>query len=80
MTHKCPRPECSRDVADDLFACRGDWYALPEAMRQAVWYGWRSGDAEAHATAMAQAIEWYREHPPRWATQPGAVVRRGGQR
>ena len=80
MTHKCPRPECTRRVPDDLFACRGDWYALPERLRTAVWSGWRSGDADLHAQAMRDAIDWYREHPPRWATEPGAVPRRGAPR
>ena len=37
MTHQCPRPECSRKVADDMFACRGDWYALPQDIRDAIW-------------------------------------------
>jgi len=80
MTHKCPRPECSRDVPDDQFACRGDWYALPERLRTEIWRGWRSGDTQAHAEAMSEALGWYREHPPRWATRPGDVPRRGATR
>lgn len=80
MSHNCPRPECSRTVPDDMFACRGDWYALPSAVRDAIWQGWRSGDADAHAAAMASARQWYADHPPRWSTEPGAVPRRGGNR
>jgi len=75
VTHQCPRPECSRSVPDDMFACRGDWYALPARLREAVWQGWTSGDAEAHHEAMRRAIEWYREHPPRYATREGMAQR-----
>jgi hypothetical protein len=67
MTHMCPRPECTRVVPDDMFACRGDWYALPERLRTAIWRGYRSGDVAAHAEAMATAREWYRDHPPAYA-------------
>lgn len=76
MSHQCPRPECSRTVPDDMFACRGDWYALPAGIRDAIWQGWRANDGADHAEAMVAAIEWYREHPPRYATQPGMAVRR----
>jgi hypothetical protein len=75
MTHMCPRPECSRTVPDDMFACRGDWYALPARLREEIWQGYRSGDVEAHAAAMGAAREWYRDHPPRWAQREGMAVR-----
>ena len=71
MTHQCPRPECSRKVADDMFACRGDWYALPQDIRDAIWHGYLTDDA----AAMVAAIDWYREHPPRYATREGMAVR-----
>lgn len=75
MSHECPRPECSRDdVPDDMFACRPDWFALPERIRADIWSGYR-GEGADHAGAMAEAIEWYREHPPRWATRAGDVPR-----
>ena len=80
MTHQCPRPECSRSVSDDMFACRGDWYALPARFREAISLAWRSGKADEWLAARAEAIEWYADHPPRWATQPGAVPRRGANR
>lgn len=75
MTHHCPRPECSRMVPDEMFACRGDWYALPAGHRDAIWQGYRAGDVEAHAAAMTAAVEWYREHPPRYATREGMAQR-----
>lgn len=65
MSHQCPRPECPRTVPDDLFACRGDWYALPRAIRDDIWRGYLDGQTADHAQAMADAIEWYREHPPK---------------
>ena len=77
MSHQCPRPECSRTVEDDQqFACRGDWYALPKGLRDAIWRTWRSADELGHIAAMAEAIEWYRANPPRYATEPGMAVRR----
>ena len=80
MTHQCPRPECGRKVPDDMFACRPDWFALPKGIRDAIWAAWRTDDLDGHAEARVLAVTWYREHPPRWATQPGGVVRRGAHR
>jgi hypothetical protein len=67
-------------VPDSMFACRGDWYALPARIRNAIWDAYRANDLDAHAIAMADGITWYIEHPPRWATEPGGVVRRGAHR
>jgi len=75
MTHPCPRPECSRKVADDMFACRPDWFALPKDIRALIWDTWRSADEEGHHEAMRAAVEWYREHPPRYARREGMAVR-----
>lgn len=75
MTHHCPRPECSRTVPDGMFACRGDWYALPARIREAIWHHYRHGSAQAHAAAMTDAIEWYRANPPRYATREGMAQR-----
>lgn len=74
MSHTCPRPECDIVINnDDMFACRPDWYALPADIRSAIWAAWRSGDEAGHATAMADALTWYRENPPkhRAARTPG---------
>ena len=65
MSHACPRPGCDRRVSDDMFACRPDWFALPEPVRRRIWQTWTTGDEGVHLAAMADAIEWYREHPPR---------------
>jgi len=80
VTHQCPRPECSRSVPDDMFACRGDWYALPEALRQSIWRGWTRGTTDEHHSAMSAALDWYREHPPRYATRDGMALRHTRER
>jgi hypothetical protein len=65
MSHRCPRPECDRKVPDEQYACRGDWYALPEEIRSRIWHGYRTGDTAAHMAAMGDALEWYHAHPTR---------------
>lgn len=79
MTHICPRPGCPRTVPDDMFACRGDWYALPRVIRDDIWNAWRAGDADDHAWHMAEARAWYRDHPPRRAPQTPRTTRTGGE-
>ena len=65
MSHVCPRPECDRMIHDDaLFACRGDWYALPKIIRDEIWGTFLGGDEAGHLAAMAEAIEWYHANPP----------------
>ncbi len=46
-----------------MFACRGDWYALPETIRTAMWRAWRSGHDDDHFAARQDAAAWYRDHP-----------------
>ena len=76
MSHQCPRPECSRLVENDhQFACRGDWYALPKLHRDAIWRTYRAGDGMGHIQAMADAIDWYRAHPPAYARREGMAAR-----
>lgn len=70
MSHRCPRPGCERKVPDDMYACRGDWYALPTEIRNAIWRAYLDGDEAEHMTAMARALEWYHAHPPRAAATP----------
>jgi hypothetical protein len=36
-THTCPRPGCAAQVPDELFACRGDWFALSLPVRHAIY-------------------------------------------
>lgn len=76
MSHTCPRPECDLDVSDDMFACRPDWYALPKIIRDEIWGTWLGGDEASHLAAMADAVEWYRENPPK---NPHRTTRTAGE-
>lgn len=31
--HRCPRPGCTSQVDNRLFACHGDWFALSQTAR-----------------------------------------------
>jgi hypothetical protein len=63
-THTCPAPGCTRQVPRTQFACRTDWYRLPEPLRDAVWAGYRAGPlGDQHTAAMADAIDWYAANP-----------------
>lgn len=67
-THPCPAG-CGREVSNDLFACKADWFRLPSALRQPISANFRR-DAQAHAEAMQAARRWYREHP---ASEPPVI-------
>jgi len=67
QTHDCPA-RCGRQVDFGMYACRMDWFRLPPALRNAIWAGFRSGDAAAHASAMSDAQRWFDENP-----RPGPV-------
>lgn len=74
MSHYCPRPECSRTVEDDdMYACKPDWFALPNRIRSAIWSAWNRGDEDGHAQAKAEALAWYRANPPRYARRGGVA-------
>lgn len=61
-THLCPGG-CGRQVRDDLFACKPDWFRLRPALRSAVWAAWNNGDLLAHAAALTEARQWFRANP-----------------
>ena len=58
QTHSCPWPECSKRVPPDRFACPAHWMQLPAPHKNAILSGWRSGDRQAHALAMGEALRW----------------------
>ena len=60
-THPCPGG-CGTPVPRRRFACRGCWYRLPRDLRGPItaFYG---VDRFAHAEAMIEAADWYRENP-----------------
>lgn len=61
-THECPAPACLRRVPRQQFACRGDWFRLPLELRRVISGNYRR-DPGAHVEAMAEAMEWYEQHP-----------------
>jgi len=64
-THECPAPWCDRRVPPTMFACRSDWFYLPQHLRDDIWAGYRNQDdgGAAHRTAMATAITYYHDNP-----------------
>lgn len=64
MSHACPAPDCTSDVPvpGHLFACRTDWYRLPNSIRRQIWdTAYTFG--EARQAAVAAAVEYWRTHP-----------------
>lgn len=60
MSHKCPGPDCSRQVADHMLMCRPHWYQVPRTLRDDVWNAWQNGagaGSEEHNQAIITAIE-----------------------
>lgn len=43
MTHACHAPHCTVPVPPHMLACRAHWFALPKAIRDAVWREYRAG-------------------------------------
>lgn len=44
--HTCHATGCTKDVPPAMFMCRGHWYALPKAMRDAIWGTYRRGQED----------------------------------
>ncbi len=64
MSHRCPGPECSANVPDDVLACRVHWYQVPRPIRNAVYRAWKRGEgagSSEHRQAMALAIKKMRK-------------------
>ena len=58
MSHRCPGPDCTRTVPDEMLACAPHWYRVTSVTRARVWVTYRSDPGgEAHRAAVAQAIE-----------------------
>lgn len=60
MSHTCPAPDCTRNVADDMLMCSRHWYQVPGPIRRAVWSAWANGAgiwSPAHQAAIRKAIE-----------------------
>lgn len=65
-SHQCPGPDCTRQVANDLLACRDHWYAIPKSLRTAVWRAYRGpgmGSPE-HLAAVRAAVASLQQRQP----------------
>jgi hypothetical protein len=58
LLHDCPGG-CGLEVWKRLFACRICWFRLPSELRGPITRHCNR-DTEAHAAAMADALNWYR--------------------
>lgn len=62
--HNCPGG-CGAQVGFDMFACKEDWFRLPEALRKAI--NCAAARAKqypgAHRAAILAGHRWFRTHP-----------------
>lgn len=62
-THTCPCG-CGAAIARHLLSCRQGWFRLPKELRDRINAAWRR-DRAAHAAAIRDALDFYRDNPPR---------------
>lgn len=58
--HECPGPDCTKQVAYELYACRRHWYQVPLPLRKAVYDTWAGGAGAGtpeHIEALQLAFE-----------------------
>ena len=64
--HLCHAPGCKTAVPPKMFACRPHWFALPKAMRDAIWATYRDGQevtkdpSPEYLEAARAAVEYLR--------------------
>ena len=59
MTHRCPGPDCDKQVPPDMLACPRHWYQVPRPLRSAVYRAWDDGagaGSPEHTAAIGAAI------------------------
>lgn len=62
--HRCHWPTCTRRVPPKLWGCRGHWFLLPKAIREAIWAAYVPGQelsktpSRAYLDAARKANEW----------------------
>ncbi len=74
--HKCPAPECAKQVSTTQFACRDDWFRLPANLRIDINATYRERQRAKSATplergpiiadhlaALRAGVEWLRANP-----------------
>ena len=85
MTHQCPGPACTEQVAPDRLMCPACWPLVPKPLRRAVYIAWNRGagaGTPAHQAAMRAAIAavnrtYPSSHPEPAASFPRAQLRAG---
>ena len=61
--HACPGG-CGANVPNRLYACRQDWYRLPQEFRDAIWATAKAPLlSPERRNALAAAGQWYRDNP-----------------
>lgn len=60
-SHACPCG-CGAQIPHHQLACRTGWFRLPYDIRTDITSTYRR-DPDAHIEAVAEALDWYREHP-----------------
>lgn len=66
--HACHWPGCEKQVPPAKWGCREHWYALPIALRRAIWRAYRPGqENDRHPSGeylrvARMAQDWIREH------------------
>ena len=86
MPHTCHAIGCEIPVPPRLLCCKQHWYAVPPALRKAVWAAYQSGQEQtkrpsrAYLRAAAQAIIAVAERegqpiPPVWHRLAAEEVR-----
>lgn len=60
MAHRCPGPDCTRQVPDHMLACGRHWRQVSGPTQRLVYATWGGGAGAGtieHTEAMAKAIE-----------------------
>ena len=66
MSHACPAPDCEiKTVRSEYFACRRDWYRLPNVLRRQIWDTAGEPWSDERSDAVANCVEYWRTHPLR---------------
>jgi len=58
MTHKCPGPDCEKEIPRVQLACPRHWYQVPKPLRDEVWREYRAAPlSQKHRAALDAAIK-----------------------
>jgi hypothetical protein len=66
--HECHWPGCAAQVPPAMWGCKKHWYALPQALRQAIWRCYRPGQeidgqpSTAYLRVAGEVRKWIRDH------------------